>query len=248
MSLLCEWCGGPIDPAFEYGEFGDCETCWRRFNDTFIAGFGLQDGVHFTRDARGMVDSWIGEETVVASAMWEHLHKQAQARGELDDSSPADMVDWTRRALEIVHGRLPAPFAHPDAWHQHLCPPCIEMAAKAAKQLRAPCLLCADRHATAAVTFAYLCPQVPTRWDASGRTVAVCVCVHRQKALAFYRLCDHCKEHVKEDETLLVKSRPLDFQEHGRALLHTIATVSLPFHCWMQGGHPGVFELTNRVG
>jgi hypothetical protein len=48
-------------------------------------------------------------------------------------------------------------------------------------------------------------------------------------------------------ETLLVKSRPLDFQEHGRALLHTIATVSLPFHCWMQGGHPGVFELTNRV-
>jgi hypothetical protein len=33
--------------------------------------------------------------------------------------------------------------------------------------------------------------------------------------------------------TLLVKSRPLHFQEHRRALLHAAATVSLTFHCRM---------------
>jgi hypothetical protein len=42
-------------------------------------------------------------------------------------------------------------------------------------------------------------------------------------------------------QTLLVKSRPLNFQEHRRALLHPTATVSLTFHCRMQGGHPGRF-------
>jgi hypothetical protein len=42
-------------------------------------------------------------------------------------------------------------------------------------------------------------------------------------------------------QTLLVKSSPLHFQEHRRALFHTIAMVSLPVHCRMQGGHPGRF-------
>jgi hypothetical protein len=35
-------------------------------------------------------------------------------------------------------------------------------------------------------------------------------------------------------ETLLVKSRPLNFQEYRRALLHTTATVSPTFRCRMQ--------------
>jgi hypothetical protein len=53
--------------------------------------------------------------------------------------------------------------------------------------------------------------------------------------------------YVLETLTLLVKSRPLNFQEHRRALLLAAVTVSLPFHCRMQGGLQGVFELTNRV-
>ena len=48
-------------------------------------------------------------------------------------------------------------------------------------------------------------------------------------------------DNVKEVVTLLVKSRPLHFQEHRRALLHTTARVFLTFHCRMQGGLPGRF-------
>src|SRR5262245_23723779 len=47
--------------------------------------------------------------------------------------------------------------------------------------------------------------------------------------------------------TLLVKSRPLNFQEHRRALLHTAATVSnLPLSD-ARSPIQGIFELTNRV-
>jgi len=48
-------------------------------------------------------------------------------------------------------------------------------------------------------------------------------------------------DSVNELMTLLVKSRPLNFQEHRSVLLHTTATVSLTFHCRMQGGHPRRF-------
>jgi hypothetical protein len=51
----------------------------------------------------------------------------------------------------------------------------------------------------------------------------------------------HRASQTTPKETLLVKSRPLNFQEHRRALLHTAATVSLTFHCRMQGGHPERF-------
>ena len=52
---------------------------------------------------------------------------------------------------------------------------------------------------------------------------------------------DDFRTGVKVALTLLVKSKPLNFQEHRRALLHTTATVSLTFHCRMQGGYPGRF-------
>jgi hypothetical protein len=46
--------------------------------------------------------------------------------------------------------------------------------------------------------------------------------------------------------TLLVKSRPLNFQEYRRALLHTAAMVSLTFPCRMQSGHPGRFCVNQQ--
>jgi hypothetical protein len=52
---------------------------------------------------------------------------------------------------------------------------------------------------------------------------------------------DYFRTGVKVALTLLVKSRPLNFQERRRVLLHTTATASLTFHCRMQGGHSGRF-------
>ena len=47
--------------------------------------------------------------------------------------------------------------------------------------------------------------------------------------------------------TLLVKSGPLNFQEHRSSWLPITVPVSLTFHRRMQERFPGCFKLTNRV-
>jgi hypothetical protein len=106
----CTWCGGPIDPAFELAEFGDCVACVRLFNDTYIAGFALDEDVHYERGADGEVAYWLGDPALTGAALWRTLHTQARADGTLDAMTRAEMVLWTQRCLDLLHGPLPAPF------------------------------------------------------------------------------------------------------------------------------------------
>jgi hypothetical protein len=111
MAALCDWCGGPVG-AWKLAKFFDeCQACWTGLDETFIHGFALHEDVHFTRGADGGVDAWVGETTMVAGAMWRHLHETARKDRTLSDITEADFVCWTQSCLAMLHGPLPTPFA-----------------------------------------------------------------------------------------------------------------------------------------
>jgi hypothetical protein len=114
--------------------------------------------------------------------------------------TPADMVLWTQRCLERFHGRLPAPFADPEAWHQHVCPACATQAEAAGQTLTTRCLLC-GQSSCSRDWYPSVCILNGFRafWDTSSYTAHVVACEGWQRTLVVYRLCAACIEQASAD-------------------------------------------------
>jgi hypothetical protein len=111
---VCDQCGTTLDYSYALAEFGTCQACTRHFNEAFIRGFGLVEGTHYERDAAGDVTAWCGDAPFAASAIWLTVCTQTP---HWEDRPLAELVRATRRLLATYHGRLPPPFADPEAWH-----------------------------------------------------------------------------------------------------------------------------------
>ena len=79
----------------------------------FIRAFDLKSGEDFVRGADDKIEYWHGHTPVLGISMWLHLHDRAQVQGIAAEITEVQYRLWTQRALAVIWGTLPAPFAVP---------------------------------------------------------------------------------------------------------------------------------------